>query len=481
MKTLVIGIDGADWKIINHLIKNNKLPTISKLKRTGVWANFNSTKPIISPVVWTTIMTGKTRDKHGVEGFYTTAEAIKCYRVWDILRKNSLKAGTIGHLLTSPPDPELCFQVPGWISTNSLSNPEELAYFKDWERTKNLKALPWKKRFGFSFRTLWLLFKYRLKRSTELHPRYHLVNESLKTDIFIKLLKKHQLDFATIMFYGTDFMMHQYFHKLFPDLFTPEILEALDNPSRNFVEDMYKLVDKQIARILKIYKNEPLNIFIISDHGFTATPVDRTNRNQLKEKFFIKLLKNPNISKSVKLGTTLQVMIENQFIDSLKQEIDNITVKELNETLFKTIKEDKKLVIELKSEFILNKIKNLEKMTVTIKGQVYTLDDFIIFGKRSGLHALKGICIMNGPSFQSGINLDDINIQDFTPTLLHSLGIPVGKDMDGKVVLDAFNSKIKSKHVEMIDSWDSDFRVKKEKTDKDVKELEQRLKELGYL
>ncbi|MFO7865507.1 MAG: alkaline phosphatase family protein, partial [Candidatus Aminicenantes bacterium] len=65
-KVMVIGLDGADWNIINPLLEQNKLPHLRSLIENGSSGVFHTVRPTKSPVLWTSIGTGKTMLKHGV-------------------------------------------------------------------------------------------------------------------------------------------------------------------------------------------------------------------------------------------------------------------------------------------------------------------------------------------------------------------------------------------------------------------------------
>ena len=68
-KILIVGIDGADWRMVRPLIAAGELPHLQRLMDGGISGPLWSLKPIISPVIWTTIATGKGPDKHGVLDF----------------------------------------------------------------------------------------------------------------------------------------------------------------------------------------------------------------------------------------------------------------------------------------------------------------------------------------------------------------------------------------------------------------------------
>src|SRR5258706_16021431 len=68
-RVLLIGIDGADLQIIDRLIAEGKLPTFQRLEREGAFGPLRSQEPLLSPIVWTTIATGRKPEDHGILDF----------------------------------------------------------------------------------------------------------------------------------------------------------------------------------------------------------------------------------------------------------------------------------------------------------------------------------------------------------------------------------------------------------------------------
>lgn len=66
-------------------------------------------------------------------------------------------------------------------------------------------------------------------------------------------------------------------------------------------------------------------------------------------------------------------------------------------------------------------------------------------------HSPYGIIVMNGPGIKKGGTISGASILDLTPTLLTLYGLPVGKDMDGKVLTAAFDEAVEPN---FIDSWE---------------------------
>ena len=65
-KVLLIGLDGASWNVMQPLIDKGRLPNIKQLMDNGCWGTMESPGPLLSEVIWTTIATGKTFQKHGI-------------------------------------------------------------------------------------------------------------------------------------------------------------------------------------------------------------------------------------------------------------------------------------------------------------------------------------------------------------------------------------------------------------------------------
>ena len=61
--TLLIAVDGLEWNVMLPLVHQGKLPVITQLMEKGVFGKLKTFKPTSSPIIWTTIATGKTLDE----------------------------------------------------------------------------------------------------------------------------------------------------------------------------------------------------------------------------------------------------------------------------------------------------------------------------------------------------------------------------------------------------------------------------------
>ena len=67
-------------------------------------------------------------------------------------------------------------------------------------------------------------------------------------------------------------------------------------------------------------------------------------------------------------------------------------------------------------------------------------------------HRPQGIFVLKGPGIRSDARIEGATLLDIAPTVLTLLGLPVGEDMEGKVILSAFDE---SPQIERIPSWEN--------------------------
>lgn len=99
-------------------------------------------------------------------------------------------------------------------------------------------------------------------------------------------------------------------------------------------------------------------------------------------------------------------------------------------------------------------------------------------------HSDYGIIVMKGEGIKKDDSIFGASLLDITPTLLHLYGLPVAEDMDGKVLLQAFENQ---EEVQTIKSWenikgnDGSHPKELEISAEDAKEELRQLIELGYV
>ena len=68
-RVAVFGVDAADWRTIDALVAAGRLPTFARLRKGAIQGVLQADPPLLSPIIWTTIATGRNPEDHGVLDF----------------------------------------------------------------------------------------------------------------------------------------------------------------------------------------------------------------------------------------------------------------------------------------------------------------------------------------------------------------------------------------------------------------------------
>ena len=115
-RVLLVGWDAADWKVIHPLIDAGHMPHLARLLGRGVMGNMATLQPMLSPMLWTSIATGKRPHKHGVHGFAEVAPETGDVRpvsslsrstkaIWNILHQEGKTCHVVGWWPSHPAEP----------------------------------------------------------------------------------------------------------------------------------------------------------------------------------------------------------------------------------------------------------------------------------------------------------------------------------------------------------------------------------------
>ncbi len=108
-------------------------------------------------------------------------------------------------------------------------------------------------------------------------------------------------------------------------------------------------------------------------------------------------------------------------------------------------------------------------------GAAYALD-------QTGMHIIEGICIFYGHGVREDARLQDANLLDLAPTILHLLDVPIPLAMDGRVLTEAFMPAVADRPIRYEDE-DQDITGGSgiELSAEDEEEIRARLQGLGYV
>ncbi len=402
-KVLLIGWDAADWKVINPLMEEGLMPSLQGLIEEGVMGKLATLDPVLSPMLWTSIATGKRPYKHGIHGFtepvpggkgirpiYNTSRSCKAF--WNILTQENKKSHIVGWFPSHPAEP-----INGTMISNFYQRAE-MREGKPWEMPDGCVHPSEKTDFYAKLRVhphelqAAHIFPFvpDLEKIDQVNDkRLNIIISNLAATATLHcaatyILEYEEWDFVAVYFDAIDHLGHGFmkYHPPKRDHIPLQDYELY----KDVVNSIYRFHDMMLGRCLELIDDET-TVVLVSDHGFH--PGD--NR-----------------------PTTLP-------------------------------KEPTAPAIE---------------------------------------HSPYGIIAMKGPGIKKDELVFGASLLDVTPTLLHIFGLPAANDMDGKVLIHAFEN---AEVLAPIDSWESvagedgrhksDNNVSAENMEAELKQLI----ELGYI
>ncbi len=307
LKVLLVGLDGADWGIIEPLIAGGRLPVLARLKREGAWGTLLSEHPMLSPLLWTTIATGRSPERHGVMDFLMrdphsgrmvpiSAAFRRVKALWNVLTDFGMESDFVAWWATWPAE-----RVRGTMISDRLSY--SLFPFVEQEASPSGTVYPEAyleqirprlvsdrditydevRRFvdisADDFRTLraWV---ERQPRAAYTDPVNHLTRILAATrnyhTIGLDLLERGQKPLTAVYYQGIDEVNHRFAH------FAPPRMDRISAEEfRRYsraVERFYEYQDELLGELFgRIERNTV--VLVLSDHGFAhgaARPRDFT-------------------------------------------------------------------------------------------------------------------------------------------------------------------------------------------------------------
>jgi len=282
-KTLLIGWDAADWMSIEPLLNQGRLPHLAKLISNGISGPLKTLEPKLSPLLWTTIATGKTANNHGILNFVepkpdgdglqisqSTSRTTKA--LWNILSQNNLDSIVVGWYASHPAE-----KIRGSVLSNlfheECKDPQSTSAlipgtFHPAEEAESISALR--------------IFPDQFPEETlrRLLPRYKEVGwgderiSGLKKKMSYAeslgaaskyLMKSKNWNACFLFLDAIDTMGHQ-----FMQYREPKMEHVSDSEVRWFSEVMdqvYIWHDQLLGELIEIAGTET-NIILVSDHGF---------------------------------------------------------------------------------------------------------------------------------------------------------------------------------------------------------------------
>jgi len=518
IKVILICLDGATWNVIIPMVERGELPNFKKIMQNGAYGNLSSNPPL-SPPGWTSIATGMEQDKHKMYDFFTILPGsttmiksnslmIKTQTLWQILNKFNKTIGTNNWLMTWPPLITEGFVIPSWFAATNLTYQTYPTSLRE-ELNENIKI-------------------EKISATEENYKEYYssyddfwLEREQMETDRLIAeskyLRSKYNPDLYAIGFYFTNNGQERFWKYIEPEYYN--ISKEKQEKYGNIIFDFYKEIDEFIKPYVD---NDNITLIMVSDHGMRgfrnqdivsgdhSHVLWKWNYNKILNK--LGLLEFKNNSDEIDWSKTSAYSIEgfanhgfNLNLEErekdgiVNQKEYDVLKKDITQKLL-SIKFTNRDYVEGSSTKLFNNIKNesfpdisledyfrfkwgeREKVynkNIIINNEIYSLKEFVELNTWSAEHEVNGILLMKGPNIKKNKPIS-ADTTDVTPTILYLFGLPIGRDMDGKVLTEAINEEYLIKnHIKYVDSYEDG--VKNENLESINKNIEEKLRSLGYL
>jgi predicted AlkP superfamily phosphohydrolase/phosphomutase/tetratricopeptide (TPR) repeat protein len=285
-RLVVVGWDSADWKIINPLLERGEMPMLAKLVAEGTAGNLTTLEPSISPMLWTSIATGRHPAEHGVHGFTevkenrvwpVSAATRRCRAVWNILSEHGLKTNLVGWFASQgerDPNVHLVSDLFSRAPEHKVSAPG------DWppppagtfwpeslnESLEELRVHPSELDADLMRMFIPRLHEIDLKKDKRPYLLAQYLAEAFSIQAAATWLMEHKpWNLSMIYFRAIDEICHHFMH------FHPPRMEGVPESDFHLYADVvnstYRLHDLMLSRLVDLAGPEA-DVLLISDHGF---------------------------------------------------------------------------------------------------------------------------------------------------------------------------------------------------------------------
>ncbi|MEA2326520.1 MAG: hypothetical protein QOE68_1479 [Thermoanaerobaculia bacterium] len=290
---IFIGLDGADWQLLDEYVANGSMPNLARLVATGAGGVLETDYPPLSPLVWTTMMTGVGPLDHAILDFtrfnpFThdkepiTSDERHAPAIWNMLTSAGKRTAVFGLWATYTAEPVHGLNVSDRLFTFLYSDTQKPAgvvwppsrqswsdrTLADAERSIDLRRM----REYLPALTDDELAALSKRENPYADPAAALRRILVETEVYDRLAGSylHGLtalpDLSIIYLQGTDTIGHVFAPFAPPK--QPQVSQSdYDRysavPARYFGE-----IDRLIGRYAEIANRNGATLMIASDHGF---------------------------------------------------------------------------------------------------------------------------------------------------------------------------------------------------------------------
>lgn len=328
LRLLIVGLDGASWRVVSTLVEAGSMPQLARLIEQGAIGTPLSAPPRASPITWTSIVTGQPPERHGVreyllvslpgvrpfpfeslahhpsvlpfsfvalayfapglaEGIPPTSDRVRTRSLWHMLSDAGLRSLVLGMPCTWPARPVAGLLVSDRFGPNEFDMfshqrgpppdrfwpPEAEARLNGLAVDSGGDAAPMlRKLAGFDEAQVAELAAW--SHNPVVTSPLKLLNEVHDADsTFLEILKAElpggSYQLAVVLLNSLDLAMHAFWAERFPEDFG--LAQASRPAWGRLIDAFHNWIDQQLAEVLSLAGPDTV-VFIVSDSGMEASP-----------------------------------------------------------------------------------------------------------------------------------------------------------------------------------------------------------------
>lgn len=278
-RVLLIGWDAADWEYLSPLLDDGKMPNLKKLIESGASGRIATLQPVLSPILWTSIATGKRGDKHGVLSFVeprpdgkgiqtVSSYSRRAKALWNVLSQQQRRSVIVNWFASQPAEPIRGAVVSNRYSESvlgaqkleeSVFHPPDLLPTMEQLRVDASKLTPAQMMPFF-------LEKVPADDDPRLQSLANIVAQCASVhNAATYLAESEEWDFLAVYYDMIDHVGHGFAQFTAPQL--PHISDDDFKTFQHVMESTYRYHDLMLGRWLEL-ADENTTIIVLSDHGF---------------------------------------------------------------------------------------------------------------------------------------------------------------------------------------------------------------------
>lgn len=466
MRTVLFGLDGATYTVLDSLMKQGVMPNLSAFCKRGARANLTSTPLPITPQAWTSLATGRSMGHHGIHDFvrmertdqgiflrFNNSRDNNCPSIFKLLSDQGKRVTALNYYGMAPAQPVNGHIMPGFVPGRYLKRSSYPA-----DLFNRLQSVP-----HFDVSILGLDLDVEKEGLAEMPAdrwaewiQHHIERERAWFSTLEYLMENEPSDLTAIVFDGVDKIQHLAYRFLDP-AHAPKDPTPWEAEVTQLCHAYFRQADDFLGRTCRIVGDEG-RVFIASDHGFTATTEVVYINKFLNDMGYMywKGQSAEDQKESIVVERLTQFVgtydWERTQAVALTASCNGIYIVNVPPDQYELFRE--RLINQLYAlrgpdgGKIITEIKKREEwfsgpfmdrapdLTLTLRdfGFISTLNaaqQVVTRKLPAGTHHPVGVLLGAGPGIKAGCDVGTFNILDVAPLLMHSVGSGIPSEFEG--------------------------------------------------